>query len=189
MFNSLVVSLIACCSKNNVIGKEGKLPWYYPLDLMKFKQITRGFPIIMGRKTFESFGRALPERLNIVITHNTDKISTDSVIYVNSLKDAYNVCLNNRFSKCFVIGGESIFKDAIFEADEIILTRILKKIKGDTYFPKIPRNFKIDDIEFDKTEKFNAVFLRYLKTKQTFFGYLKNKLKYKILSCMFSKNW
>ena len=99
------------------------------------------------------------------------------------------MCLNNRFSKCFVIGGESIFKDAIFEADEIILTRILKKIKGDTYFPKIPRNFKIDDIEFDKTEKFNAVFLRYLKTKQTFLEYLKNKLKYKILSYMFSKNW
>ena len=189
MYNALVISLIACCSKNNVIGKDGKLPWYYPLDLMKFKQITRGFPIIMGRKTFESFGRALPERLNIVITHNTDKISTDSVIYVNSLKDAYNVCLNNRFSKCFVIGGESIFKDAIFDADEIILTRILKKIKGDTYFPKIPRNFKIDDIEFDKTEKFNAVFLRYLKTKQTFLEYLKNKLKYKILSYMFSKNW
>lgn len=189
MFNGLVISLIACCSKNDVIGKEGRLPWYYPHDLMRFKQITRSFPIIMGRKTFESFGRALPERLNIVITHNTDKISTDSVIYVNSLKDAYNVCLNNRFSKCFVIGGESIFKEAIFEADEIILTRILKKIKGDTYFPKIPRNFKIDDIEFDKTENFNAVFLRYLKTKQTFFEYLKNRLKYKILSRVFSKNW
>ena len=189
MYNTLVISLICCCSKNNVIGKEGKLPWYYPRDLMRFKQITRGFPIIMGRKTFESVGRALPERLNIVITHKTDKISTDSVIYVNSLKDAYNVCLNNRFSKCFVIGGESIFKDAIFEADEIILTRILKKIKGDTYFPKIPRSFKIDDIEFDKTEKFNAVFLRYLNAKQTFFEYLKNRLKYKILSCMFFKNW
>lgn len=189
MFNSLVISLICCCSKNNVIGKEGKIPWYYPYDLMKFKQITQGFPIIMGRKTFESFGRALPKRLNIVITRDINKISTDSVIYVNSLKDAYSVCLNNRFSKCFVIGGESIYKDAIFDADEIILTRILKKIKGDTHFPKIPRNFKIDDFEFDKTENFSAVFLRYLKTKQTFFKYLNNRLKYKILSCIFSKNW
>ena len=189
MHNSLVISLIACCSKNNVIGKEGKLPWYYPLDLMKFKQITRGFPIIMGRKTFESFGRALPERLNIVITHNTDKISTDSVIYVNSLKDAYNVCLNNRFSKCFVIGGESIFKDAIFEADEIILTCILKKIKGDTYFPKIPRNFKIDSYDFDKTESFSAVFLRYLKSDLSLFSFLKNRFKYKVLNFINNIDW
>ena len=181
--------IVACTDKENVIGKDNKLPWNLPEDLQHFKEITMGKTIVMGRKTFESFGRALPERLNIVITHNTDKISTDYVIYVNSLKDAYNVCLNNRFSKCFVIGGESIFKDAIFDADEIILTRILKKIKGDTYFPKIPRKFKIDDIEFDKTEKFNAVFLRYLKTKQTFLEYLKNKLKYKILSYVFSKNW
>ena len=103
MFNALVISLICCCSKNNVIGKEGKLPWYYQRDLMRFKQITRGFPVIMGRKTFESFGRALPERLNIVITRDMNKISTDSVIYVNSLKDAYGVCLNNRFSKCFAL--------------------------------------------------------------------------------------
>ena len=187
MFNNVVVSIIACASKNSVIGKDGKLPWYYQKDLIHFRNTTIGYPVIMGRKTFESLGKALPERLNIVIS--SSEISDSNVTRAVSLENALEICYFNKANRVFLIGGESVYKSGLKYADEILLTRILKNVKGDRKFPRIPRNFKIDSYDFDKTEAFDAVFLRYLKSDLSFLKYLKNRLKYKLLNFVNKMNW
>ena len=187
MFNNIVVSIISCTSKNSVIGIDGKLPWYYPRDLMFFRNVTSGYPVIMGRKTFESLGKALPGRLNIVIS--SSEIPDQNVTRATSLENALEICYFNKANRVFLIGGESVYKEGLKYADEILLTRILKNVKGDRKFPKIPRNFKIDSYDFDKTESFNAVFLRYLKGDLSLFSFLKNRLKYKLLNFVNKMNW
>ena len=187
MFNNVVVSIITCTSKNSVIGIDGKIPWYYPKDLIFFKNVTSGYPIIMGRKTFESLGKALPGRLNIVIS--SSEISDSNVTRAISLENALEICYFNKANRVFLIGGESVYKAGLKYADEILLTRILKNSRGDRKFPKIPRNFKIDSYAFDKTESFSAVFLRYLKSDLSLFGFLKNRFKYKVLNFINNIDW
>lgn len=187
MFNNVVVSIISCASKNSVIGKDGKLPWYYQKDLIYFRNITSGYPVIMGRKTFESLGKALPGRLNIVIS--SSEINDSNVTRAKSLENALEICYFNKADRVFLIGGESVYNDGLKYADEILLTRIFKNIKGDRKFPKIPSTFKIDSYEFDKTESFNAVFLRYLRSDLTFFKFLKNRLKYFLLNFVNKIDW
>ena len=187
MFNNVVVSIIACTSKNSVIGINGKIPWYYPKDLTFFKNVTSGYPVIMGRKTFESLGKALPGRLNIVIS--SSEISDSNVTRAISLENALEICYFNKANRVFLIGGESVYKAGLKYADEILLTRILRNVKGDRKFPRIPRNFKIDSYDFDKTGAFNAVFLRYLKSDLSLFGFLKNRFKYKVLNFINKIDW
>ena len=187
MFNNVVVSIITCTSKNSVIGINGKLPWYYPKDLIFFKNVTSGYPVIMGRKTFESLGKALPGRLNIVIS--SSEISDSNVTRATSLENALEICYYNKANRVFLIGGESVYKAGLKYADEILLTRILKNSRGDRKFPKIPRNFKIDSYTFDKTESFSAVFLRYLKSDLSLFSFLKNRFKYKVLNFINNIDW
>ena len=187
MFNNVVVSIITCTSKNSVIGINGKLPWYYPKDLTFFKNVTSGYPVIMGRKTFESLGKALPGRLNIVIS--SSEISDSNVTRATSLENALEICYFNKANRVFLIGGESVYKAGLKYADEILLTRILKNSRGDRKFPKIPRNFKIDSYTFDKTESFSAVFFRYLKSNLSLFSFLKNRLKYKVLNFINNIDW
>ena len=187
MFNNVVVSIITCTSKNSVIGINGKLPWYYPKDLIFFKNVTSGYPVIMGRKTFESLGKALPGRLNIVIS--SSEISDSNVTRATSLENALEICYFNKANRVFLIGGESVYRAGLKYADEILLTRILKNSRGDRKFPKIPRNFKIDSYTFDKTESFSAVFLRYLKSDLSLFSFLKNRFKYKVLNFINNIDW
>lgn len=187
MFNNVVVSIITCTSKNSVIGINGKIPWYYPKDLIFFKNVTSGYPVIMGRKTFESLGKALPGRLNIVIS--SSEISDSNVTRAISLENALEICYFNKANRVFLIGGESVYKAGLKYADEILLTRILRNVKGDRKFPRIPRNFKIDSYDFDKAGAFNAVFLRYLKSNLSLFSFLKNRLKYKVLNFINNIDW
>ena len=187
MFNNVVVSIITCTSKNSVIGIDGKLPWYYPKDLIFFKNVTSGYPVIMGRKTFESLGKALPGRLNIVIS--SSEISDSNVTRATSLENALEICYFNKANRVFLIGGESVYRAGLKYADEILLTRILKNVKGDRKFPRIPRNFKIDSYDFDKTGAFDAVFLRYLKSNLSLFSFLKNRFKYKVLNFINNIDW
>ena len=187
MFNNVVVSIITCTSKNSVIGIDGKLPWYYPKDLIFFKNVTSGYPVIMGRKTFESLGKALPCRLNIVIS--SSEISDSNVTRATSLENALEICYFNKAHRVFLIGGESVYRAGLKYADEILLTRILKNVKGDRKFPRIPRNFKIDSYDFDKTGAFDAVFLRYLKSNLSLFSFLKNRFKYKVLNFINNIDW
>ena len=187
MFNNVVVSIITCTSKNSVIGIDGKLPWYYPKDLIFFKNVTSGYPVIMGRKTFESLGKALAGRLNIVIS--SSEIPDQNITRATSLENALEICYFNKANRVFLIGGESVYRAGLKYADEILLTRILKNVKGDRKFPRIPRNFKIDSYDFDKTEAFDAVFLRYLKSDLSLFSFLKNRFKYKVLNFINKIDW
>ena len=187
MFNNVVVSIITCTSKNSVIGINGKLPWYYPKDLIFFKNVTSGYPVIMGRKTFESLGKALPGRLNIVIS--SSEISDSNVTRATSLENALEICYFNKANRVFFFFFERVYRAGHKYADEILLTRILKNVKGDRKFPRIPRNFKIDSYDFDKTESFSAVFLRYLKSDLSLFSFLKNRFKYKVLNFINNIDW
>ena len=132
--------LIAAASKNNVIANKGKIPWHSKEDLLHFKKTTSGFPVIMGRKTFETLNVPLSDRFNIVITRNKSYRLNPNVEICYSVKEALELCETKGFEKVFIIGGSEIFKQTIDESDQIILSKIDIKIEGDTYFPQIDLN-------------------------------------------------
>lgn len=125
----MTVSLMVAASRNGVIGNKGKLPWHLPADLQRFKQLTMGHPILMGRKTFESIGKPLPGRTNIVVTWQAGFQACGAAV-AHSLEEGLLIC--DREPESFVIGGAEIFKQVLPFADRIYLTRIEKDFKGDT---------------------------------------------------------
>ncbi len=135
-----LTTIIVAASSNNVIGKNNQLPWHLPRDLAYFKQVTTGKPIIMGRKTYESIGKALPNRLNIVITRNPTYQLSDAVV-VHSLEEAITTAKEKQpeTDEIHIIGGATIFKEAIGNGiiDKIYLNRVLADFDGDTYLPQI----------------------------------------------------
>lgn len=139
----MTLSIIVAMSKNHVIGRDGKLPWHMPEDFKRFKQITLGHPIIMGRKTFESIGHPLPGRQNIVVTHNQN-FKVEGTTICHSFDEALEAC-GERDS--FVIGGAEIFAEALPFADKIYLTLIEKNMEGDTFFPENGLENDFDVIE------------------------------------------
>jgi dihydrofolate reductase len=119
-------------AENRVMGHQNKLPWYLPADLKHFKAITLGKPVIMGRKTFESIGRPLPGRTNIVITRDATWQHPETLV-AHSLGQALSLVQGQ--AEVFIIGGASVFSLAIPLADQIYLTKISESFIGDTYFP------------------------------------------------------
>ena len=128
----MILSLLVAAAENNVIGKNNQLPWHLPNDLKYFKNQTWGLPILMGRKTFESIGKPLPGRKNIVITRNRDWKS-DGILVVHSLDEAIQTAEADGVKEIFVIGGAEIFNDAFEKAQRLYLTRVHEVIEGDTY--------------------------------------------------------
>jgi len=128
------IALIAAMAKNRVIGSENQLPWHLPADLKHFKSITMGKPIIMGRKTFESIGKALPGRQNIVITRDVNFMA-EHVEIVHSFEEALNVA--HLADEVMIIGGSSIYQLALPKAHFLYLTLIHHQIDGDAFFPEI----------------------------------------------------
>ncbi|WP_273719914.1 MULTISPECIES: dihydrofolate reductase [unclassified Bartonella] len=135
---TLPICLIAAVAENGVIGREGAMPWKLSTDLQRFKALTFGKPIIMGRKTWDSLGRPLPGRTNIVITRNGTWRAEGAVI-VHSLSQACSVAKRiasqNDADAIFIIGGGEIFQQGLHIADKIFLTEVLASIKGDSFFP------------------------------------------------------
>lgn len=129
------LTIIVAAGENDAIGKDNKLIWHLSDDLKRFKSLTNGHHIIMGRKTFESFPKPLPNRTHIVITRQENYKVPTGVIIVNSLEDAINV--SKKDSQPFIIGGGEIYKQAMLLADKIELTRVHESFKADTFFPKI----------------------------------------------------
>ncbi|MCL4130831.1 UNVERIFIED_CONTAM: hypothetical protein GTU68_031269 [Idotea baltica] len=129
------LTIIVAAAENDAIGKDNKLIWHLGDDLKRFKNLTNNHHIIMGRKTFESFPKPLPNRTHIVITRQSDYKVPDGVIIVNSLEDAIDVAKND--AQPFIIGGGEIYKQALKIADKIELTRVHESFEADTYFPKI----------------------------------------------------
>ena len=127
-----MISLIVAHDKNRVIGYENKMPWHLPGDLQYFKEVTMGKPIIMGRKTFESIGRPLPGRRNIVITRNK-QYNSDGIETVSSLDEALMLTKNDE--EVMIIGGEQIFRLALPLANRLYITQINAEFNGDTFFP------------------------------------------------------
>ncbi len=137
------VALIWAMAPNHVIGRNNKLPWYLPNDLKYFKQVTFGKPVIMGRKTFESIGKPLPGRTNIVISRNPDFQApgcrvVDSLAAALELADS--VALIEGIEEVMVMGGGEIYRQALPYADRLYLTEVHAEIEGDAYFPAFDRN-------------------------------------------------
>jgi dihydrofolate reductase len=132
------LSLIAAVASNGVIGNRNSLPWRLAEDLAFFKRTTTGHCIIMGRKTFESIGRALPQRTNIVVSRNP-LWHAEGVIAAASLDAARALAASS--TEVFVIGGESLYRESLGHADRLLVTEIHRAYPGDVYFPAVPATF------------------------------------------------
>jgi dihydrofolate reductase len=126
--------IIAAAGENNELGKDNQLVWHLPDDFKRFKKITTGHYIIMGRKTFESFPAPLPNRTHVVISRNKN-FKAEGCIIVDSLESAFKTCENE--TTVFIIGGGEIYKQSISFADKIELTRVHYTFNADTFFPEI----------------------------------------------------
>lgn len=126
-------TIVVAISENHVIGKDNQLLWYMPADLKHFKDITSGHTVIMGRKTYESVGKPLPRRRNIIITRQT--ITIEGCEVVNSIETALSLCKDE--AEVFIVGGAEIYKQAMSLTDRIYLTIIHKEFEGDSFFPEI----------------------------------------------------
>ncbi|MYM63481.1 dihydrofolate reductase [Pseudomaricurvus sp. HS19] len=134
--NEAPVALIVAQAQNRVIGLNNAMPWHLPEDLRYFKQVTLGKPVIMGRKTFESIGRPLPGRHNIVITRQSDWQS-EGVSVAGSLADAIALARQEQPEEVMVIGGGQIYAEALPLAKRVYLTRIGREFEGDAWFPEL----------------------------------------------------
>lgn len=130
--------LIAAVDKNFAIGKDNDLPWRLPSDLKNFKRITMGFPIVMGRKTFDSIGKPLPGRVNIVLSRTTHQSSDPDLIFVKSKKEALDVLSNISTSRAYVIGGEGIYKLFASDITKAIISHVNCEVEdADAFLPKL----------------------------------------------------
>lgn len=161
--NNITISLIAALSQNRAIGKDNTLPWNIPEDMKRFRALTKGHIVIMGRKTFESIGRLLPERKNFIVSrdmnfkikgadvfHSVEEALTSSKIKVKSLKLPGEI---------FIIGGGQIYSQAIKYADRLYLTIVKINFDGDAYFPDYSEFKKIVYKKESKDKNYNYTFL------------------------------
>ncbi len=138
------ISIVVAISENNAIGKDNQLLWHLPADLKHFKNITTGHTIIMGRKTYDSIGKPLPNRRNIIITRQKD-LNLEGVEVVNSLEEALS--LSKDEEEVFIIGGAEIYKQSVAVSHRIYLTRVHQEFEADAFFPEL------DDESWKEVEK------------------------------------
>ena len=149
------IIIISAIAQNGVIGKSsGEMPWHEKEEFQHFKETTFGFPVIMGRKTFETLGKPLKGRENIVVTRNDNfKIDYEGTKVIHSLQEAIEYCKSKNSEKAFIIGGGQIYKQAVSFADEMILSFMKFEADGDVKFPEINYNdWKV--ISTEDREKF-----------------------------------
>ncbi len=159
------ITMIAAVAEDNGLGLDNKLVWHIPRDLKHFKESTHGHCIIMGRKTFESLPKALPDRKNIVLSRKN--ITYKNAIVVNSIEKAIEEIKND--SKPYIVGGGEIYRLFMNYSSYIELTRIHHKFKSDTFFPRINLNewevVKRENVSKSEIEKYNYSFLTYKRKK------------------------
>jgi dihydrofolate reductase len=158
-----MIKIIVAISKNKVIGKDNSLIWHLPSDLKRFKEITTGNAVIMGRKTYESIGKPLPNRRNIIITRN-ENYEVEGCEVVNSLEEALLICYEN----CFIIGGAEIYKQSLPFTDEIYLTEVDNVFDGESFFPELGNEwYEVSNEKFEADDKnqFNYSFIKYERYK------------------------
>jgi len=132
----MIISCIVAIAKNNVIGNDNDIPWYLPADLKYFKKITSGHHILMGRKCYQSIGRPLPNRTNVIITRDPFFISTNCLIS-HSIEEALTIAHDNGEEECFIIGGGTIYEQTQTLWDKLYLTTVDIEPEGDILFPQI----------------------------------------------------
>jgi dihydrofolate reductase len=156
--------MIAAAAENNALGKDNKIVWHLPNDFKRFKLLTSGHHIIMGRKTFESFEKPLPNRTHIIITRQHN-YKADGCIIVESMENALDACPSNEDS--FIIGGGEIYSLGMPYADKLEITRVHESFDADAYFPEIDKNeWIIDTTEFnakDQNHKFDYTYETFLR--------------------------
>jgi dihydrofolate reductase len=141
LIHAMLVSIIVAVSENGVIGRGGELPWHLSNDLRRFKEITLGHTVIMGRRTWESIGRPLPGRRMVVISRRADfQIIDPHVKAVSSLEDALRVAASKNDDEAFIIGGAELYRAALPVANRLYLTRVHATVEGDAFFPAISWN-------------------------------------------------
>ena len=159
-----MITLIAAVAENNALGKDNQLLWHLPDDFKRFKAVTSGNYIIMGRKTFESFPKPLPNRTHVIITRQKNYTSENCIV-VDSLQTAISVCPKNE--ETFIIGGGEIYKQSIEIADKLDITRVHHTFDADTFFPEIDLNkWELTSTEFhpkDEKHHFDFTFETYLR--------------------------
>lgn len=161
-----VITMIAAAAENNALGKDNDLVWHLPDDFRRFKELTTGHHIIMGRKTFESFPKPLPNRTHVVITRKKD-YKKEGAVVVNSLEEALELAKDD--GQPYIIGGGEIYSLALPEADKIELTRVHGTFQADAFFPKIDENnWKLVSSTFhpkDERHEYAFTYLTYERAK------------------------
>lgn len=159
-----MITIIAAIAKNNALGKDNQLIWYLPADLKRFKQVTLNHHIIMGRKTFESLGKPLPNRTSIIISRNKDYTAAGCIV-VNSLKEALKEAETDE--NPYILGGAEIYKQAIEIADKLDLTFVHHNFNADVFFPTIDTSIwketSRQDFKADEKNKYDYSFVSYLR--------------------------
>ena len=159
-----MITLIAAASENNALGKDNQLLWHLPDDFKRFKHITSGHYIIMGRKTFESFPKPLPNRVHVIITRQNYQ-APEGCIVVHSLKEALDICPKDEEN--FVIGGGEIYNQSIAIADKLDITKVHHSFEADAYFPEIDLNqWKLQSETFhpkDEKHQYDFTFQTFVK--------------------------
>jgi dihydrofolate reductase len=156
--------IIVAVADNNAIGRDNALLWHISDDMKFFRRQTVGCPVIMGRKTFESIGRPLPKRVNIVISRGYS--TADEVAVVGSLREAYEVAEATNLERCYVIGGGQIYAQAMEDADRLVVTHVHTEIKdADTFFPPIDPSVWVvserSEMFYDEESDFHFEFVTY----------------------------
>lgn len=159
-----MITIIAAVASNNALGKDNQLIWHLPADLKRFKKVTLGHHIIMGRKTFESLGKPLPKRTTIIITRNKE-YKQQGCIVVNSLEQAIEAAKTDE--NPYILGGAEIYKQAIKIADKLDLTLVDQSFEADAFFPEIDttiwKEATREDFKADENNNYNFSFISYLR--------------------------
>lgn len=158
------ISCIVATAKNNVIGKDNQIPWYLPADLKYFKKCTLDHHIIMGRNCFESIGRALPKRTNVIVTRDMFYTVSNCMI-AHSVGEALSIAEDNGEEEAFIIGGGQIYEQTIDLWDKLYLTEVDLEVDGDVFFPEIDlsewKMIKKQDCIKDEKNSHNYSFRQY----------------------------
>ncbi|MFK7933124.1 MAG: dihydrofolate reductase [Saprospiraceae bacterium] len=157
----MIISTIVAVAQNNVIGRDNDIPWYLPADLKYFKKTTLGHHIIMGRKCFQSIGRPLPKRTNVIVTRNPFFVVSNALV-VNSIEEGIEIARQNGEEEVFIIGGGQIYDLSQSLWDRIYLTEVDLQVDGDIFFPTIDsadwKEVSCEAHEADEKNKYNYVF-------------------------------
>ncbi|MHB9954223.1 type 3 dihydrofolate reductase [Vibrio campbellii] len=154
----MIISMIAAMADNRIIGKDNQMPWHLPADFAWFKRCTMGKPVVMGRKTYESIGRPLPGRLNIVISRDAS-LSIEGVTTVTSIEQALEIA--GEVEEVMIIGGGAIYAACLPMANKLYVTHIEAEIQGDTQFPDWGNEFKETYSEAYQADEKNAYNMRF----------------------------